>query len=1068
MCNKINIDNYTVFHLHSDLSNGVTNIDSVTKYYQYIERAKELGMKSIGFSEHGSVFEWYHKKQAIEQAGLKYIHASEVYITETLDEKIRDNYHCILIAKNNDGRKEINRLISKSFNRTDNHYYYTPRLSIDDIINTSENIIITTACIGGILYKGNDEIKKKFIKFLIDNKHRCFLEIQHHQVDTQVKYNKFLYQIHLKTNIPLIAGTDTHALNEEHVAGRKKLQEGKNVFFEGEEGWDLAFKSLSELIEAYQKQGALPAEVYMEAIANTNVLADMVEEYEIDKSIKYPKLYSDSMKAYKQKIVQAIKEHPYICRRYKPNEILQMVNEELDVYEKTKSVDFMLLQKYLRDWERENGIYCGYGRGSVSGSQIAYILGITDMDSKKFGLNFFRFMNPSRITNADIDTDYSSKDRDRVKEFILKDKMNLPNIKTSEIITFNTIALKGAIKDIGRALGMPLTLTQQISDAVYIGDNKKFTIDDNWRKQYPELFKYVDIVNGVVVSIGSHPSGVLISDVDIEEEIGLCSLSSSPYPVSMLNMKELDELFFVKLDILGLDNLGVINDTCKLAGIERLTPDNVDLNDEKVWLSIRDDTTLIFQWESPSAQAYLKKFMSDETLEKVRSKVKNFSWIKWFSFGNGLIRPSCESFRDKVADGIFYDNGLEELDEFLAPTMGYLAMQEDIMQFLVKFCGYSDAESDNVRRGIAKKYGTENLLPEIEERFIRYTSENYGVSKEKCQEVIKPFLQVILDASAYSFSWNHSDAYSCIGYVCGYLRYYYPLEFLTSALNIFHDKEEKTVAITNYAKKVGIEILPIKFGSSRAEYSCDKDKNAIYKGIASIKYCNAQIAEELYELAQSKTYTNFVDLLQDIKEKTTVNARQLRILTTLNFFEAFGKNQKLLRIIDMFDELAHRKQINVKDIDKLRINVEILSRFSAKQTEKMFKDLDMIGYIKTIALRLKDKSLSVQEQVKSEIEYLGYTNYINEELQDDLYIVIEYKTYSDNTKPYVIVYRLNDGEIISTKVTAGTQFAFNPFKLYSVLKIIFKEANKRRLVNGEWVETEETQKIIDSWEVVKV
>lgn len=1058
-------ENYVVYHLHSDLSNGVTNIDSVTKFNQYVEYAKELGMKALAFSEHGSVFEWMHKKQAIEQAGMKYIHASEVYVTETIDNKIRDNYHCVLIAKNNDGRKEINKLISHAFNRQDNHYYYAPRVHVDDIINTSDNIIITTACVGGILYKGNNDIKKKFMQFLIKNKHRCFLEIQHHNVSTQIQYNRFLYQVHLKTGIPLIAGTDTHALNDEHVQARKKLQEGKDVFFEGEDGWDLAFKSYPKLIKAYEIQNALPREVYMQAIHNTNVMADMIEEFTMDTNTKYPKLYDDSMKAFKEKIAESIRKHKYLTKRYSSKEIIDTVNEEIAVYDKTKSIDFMLLQKYLRDWERANGINCGYGRGSVSGSEIAYILGITDMDSKKFGLNFFRFQNPSRVTNCDIDTDYSSKDRDKVKEFILNEHMNIPTLKASEIITFNTVALKGAIKEIGRALGMSLDLTQQISNAVYLDENKKFTIDDSYRKEYPELFRYVDIVNGVIVSVGSHPSGVLVSDIDIEEEIGMCSLSTSPYPVSMLNMKELDYLMYVKLDILGLDNIGLINDTCKLVGIDRFTPDNVDLNDEKVWLSIRDDTTLIFQWESASAQSFIKRFMSDETLDKVKERVKDFSWIKWCSFGNGLIRPACASYRDEVADGIFYNNGLKELDEFLAPTMGHVTMQEDIMKFLVNFCGYSEAESDNVRRGIAKKYGTEKLLPEIEERFIEYSSKTYGISKEKCQEVIKPFLQVILDASKYGFSWNHSDSYSCIGYICGYLRYYYPLEFLTCALNIFKENEEKTVAITNYAKKVNIPILPIRFGRSKADYSCDTEENVIYKGISSIKFCNSQIAEELYDLAQSKTYVNFIDLLKDINEYTTVNSRQLRILTTLNFFEVYGKNKKLLQIIDIFDSLATRKQIKISDIAELGINARVLEKYCAKKTEKLYKELDMLSYIKEVTANIEDKALSVQEQVKEEVEYLGYTIFTNKSLYESVYAVIEFKTYTDNTKPYVMLYNLNDGSLVKSKVTAGQRFARNPFQLFSILDINFRETNKRKMIDGEWKETAEKEKIMDSWEV---
>ena len=166
------MNNFVCYHLHSDLSNGVTNIDSVTKYNQYIDRAKELGMKALAFSEHGSVFEWYHKKCDIEASGMKYLHAVECYITETLEEKVRDNLHCVLIARNYEGFLELNGMVSKSFNRADNHFYYVPRISFDELLATSDNIIITSACIGGILYKGNENLQEQFLRFCQELRHQ--------------------------------------------------------------------------------------------------------------------------------------------------------------------------------------------------------------------------------------------------------------------------------------------------------------------------------------------------------------------------------------------------------------------------------------------------------------------------------------------------------------------------------------------------------------------------------------------------------------------------------------------------------------------------------------------------------------------------------------------------------------------------------------------------------------------------------------------------------------------------------------------------------------------------------
>ena len=232
------MQNYTVFHCHSDMSNGVTNIDSVTKFQEYVNRAKELGMTALAFSEHGSVFGWYEKKEAIEKAGMKYIHAEEFYVTEKieLDEsgnpiKLRDNMHLVLIARNLEGVREINRLATKSFNRKDGHYYYAPRITLDDVLNISDNVIVTTACLGGILNRGSEDAQKRFLRFLIKNKHRCFLELQHHDVEDQKSYNLRLIELHNKYGIPIISGTDTHSLNEEHAKGRKILQLSKNIHF---------------------------------------------------------------------------------------------------------------------------------------------------------------------------------------------------------------------------------------------------------------------------------------------------------------------------------------------------------------------------------------------------------------------------------------------------------------------------------------------------------------------------------------------------------------------------------------------------------------------------------------------------------------------------------------------------------------------------------------------------------------------------------------------------------------------------------------------------------------------
>ena len=313
---------YFPYHIHTMLSNGVTDIDSITDFHDYVDLAQKDGIKNFAFSEHGSIFNWLKKKEYIESKGMKYVHAIEAYITNDsnlhknlvysatsaypvydkktnkikkfdsvkveyqeskeqmfgnevrlmakptkifskkdvptfngwlpIDKKTikterliknRDNYHCVLLAKNYDGVKELNRLVSKSFNRDpmDVHFYYMPRITFDELFETSDNILITTACLGGALHNGTPEVIEKFLAFLVKNKHRCFLEIQHHNCEEQIEYNRMLYKLSLDTGIPLVTGTDSHALNQDHMAGRAMLQAAKGVSFPNEDAWDLVF-----------------------------------------------------------------------------------------------------------------------------------------------------------------------------------------------------------------------------------------------------------------------------------------------------------------------------------------------------------------------------------------------------------------------------------------------------------------------------------------------------------------------------------------------------------------------------------------------------------------------------------------------------------------------------------------------------------------------------------------------------------------------------------------------------------------------------------------------------------
>lgn len=1009
--------NYTITHLHSDISSAVTNIDSVTKFTDYIEQAKAWGMTAIAFTEHGSVMSWVKKKETCEKYGLKYIHATEAYLTESLDNKIRDNYHVCLYAKNFDGVKELNKMLSIANNRRDGHYHYVPRITFEELYATSDNIIIATACTGGVFRSENEDLKNEYIEFLQRNKHRSFLEIQHHNTEEQKKHNELILKLHSRYNIPIIVATDTHALNETHIKGRDILQKAKNIHFKGEDGWDLVMRSYDEVVKALQIQGVLTQAQIIEGLENTNKLANMVEEFELSRSPKYPKLYENPLDELKKRINKGVKEKKVNKKVNYKSEYLPRIYEELETYIHNDAVDFLLLDSDIKDYARSNGVFCGYSRGSVSGSLIAYLIGMTDVDSVKFNMNFQRFMNKERISLADVDSDWEPNQRDFIKKHIYE----MHGVYCADIITFNTIALKGAVKDVARALGYSVDIADQINKQIDTNEREM-------RNQYPDIFEYVDIINGTIVSIGSHPCGTVVSPIPLDENMGLCSLSTNENPITMLNMKEIDSLNYVKLDILGLDNIEIINETCKMAGIERLTPDNI-VDDEKVWLDIRENTAFIFQWESDSAQAYLKQLFSDETVNKIKKLNPNFKYIDLFSVGNGAIRPAGQSYREELAKGIFHDNGHEALNSFMSPTLGYCVYQEQIINFLNQFCGFTMGEGDVVRKGFAKKLGTEQFIPRIKSGFIQTMKEKYNVTEEESERLIVSFLKVIEDASSYLFSLNHSLPYSYIGYACGYLRYYHPLEFITCALNNVMYKntdtvDEKTEKIINYGINKGIKFEEFKFGYSKSKYMCDKETMTIYKGMKSIKYLNEKVSDELYELSKNN-YNDPIELFIDIIEKTSCNARQIKILIMLNFFSEFGEGKYLLNLFELINKRYDKKH---KDKTKQARLEEIRNTEIAKEE---FKPSEIIAAQK---------------------EYLGYATYKDEKYNPLVGVITDIS--NQYATRWIDIYFVKNGKTKQFKIKYSI---IQELELKTGDMIYIKDFEKRprkKLVNGKWVNSD--------------
>lgn len=384
-----NMNNYVPLHVHTELS----LLDSCTNYKDYIKFCVDNGIKAICFTEHGNLYEHFSKRQCCKKNGIKYLHGCEVYLTQYLEPKVRDNYHTILIAKDMEGYKELNKLVGTATDK--NHFYYNPRISFKEFFNISSHIFKISACLKSPLnYKDNfDNITYDRLCKTYD-----YYEIQYHNDSQhlQAKYNKYLYELSKKYNKPLVATGDSHSVSFYKAECRKILLKAKQKSYGTEDDFDLVMRNYEDFKEAFKIQNALPEEVYMEAINNTNVIADQCEEIVDDCKIKYPIVSDDDERDLKALINKKYKEKIDKGIIPRDKQYIDNIREEFRVFKKVNMLGFMLGMAQISEWCENNDVPRGFGRGSCCGSTIAYIIDIIDVDPVKHHTIFSRFCNEYR------------------------------------------------------------------------------------------------------------------------------------------------------------------------------------------------------------------------------------------------------------------------------------------------------------------------------------------------------------------------------------------------------------------------------------------------------------------------------------------------------------------------------------------------------------------------------------------------------------------------------------------------------------------------------------------------
>ena len=894
----------------------------------------------------------------------------------------------MLMARNMDGLRELNSLISRSCDK--NHFYYTNRLSFDEFLSMSDNIISTSACLASPLNKLPEthpmyyELAKKY----------DFFEVQAHSHPDQIEFNRRLLRLSQELNKPLIAGTDTHSSSKYKAECRSVLLSSKHKSYGDEDFFDLTYKTYDELTEMFRQQGALPDSVFLEAIDNTNALSDMTEEIELDTSIKYPILYGSREaddKKFTETVESKFKEkcESGIIPADQADQFREAIDEEMRVFRKLQMTGFMLSMSELLCWCKSHGMAIGTARGSVGGSRVAYVTDIIDLNPETWHTVFSRFCNEDRKEIGDIDVDVVETDRPAIFKYIVD---RFGSDKTARVASFGTIQSKGVIDDVGRHLAMKWSEEHNNPDDTFYNKanpysldriaeiKKEFDADQNGTMtRYPEIFYYYSGLLDVKVSQSVHPAGMVISPITLDDNYGVFEKDDDI--CLMLDMDAGHELGLAKYDFLVLKTVQVIRDCCRYLGTEYPKTHEVNWDDEDVWKDMLKSPVGIFQFEGDYAFKSLRQF-----------KPKN---IFDMSIVTACIRPSGDSYRDELLARKPHKNPSPIIDELLKDNLGYLIYQEDTIRFLQQICGLSGSEADNIRRAIGRKQKDrlDAAMPSILEGYCNKSPQPREVAELEAKE----FLRVIEDSASYQFGENHSIAYCLLGYLCAYYRHYHPLEFITSFLNNAANEDDIRNG-TAYANSVGIKVTMPKWGFSRSDYFYDKDNNVIAKGLSSVKYMNTTIADELYELAHSRQYERFVDVLHDIDRNTSLNTRQLDILIKIDFFSVFGNQRELLRITELFYETFKKgevKKIRKEIVDGTPLQ-PIVAKYSTGFTKsggeaKSYTVLDAVSILRETEDAVKSvgmEDLSDTTKVRNFADVMGYVGYVSgkEEDRRKLYI----------------------------------------------------------------------------------
>lgn len=901
-------------HTHSEFS----LLDGLGKLDQLIYRTKELGMDTLAITDHGAMygsFKFYLKAKA---AGIKPIIGVETYVARRsrLDKEGKidtDPYHLVLLAQNDVGYRNLLKLVTHAHL---DGFYYKPRIDWELLKEHHEGLICLSACLAGqvpqLLMQGKEreaeEIAKKYAELFGPDHY--YLELQKHPAIPEIDIvNEKLVALSRKLGLPLVATNDVHYVNPDDAEAQEILlcvQTQRTIV---EKNRPLSMMSSPDFyLRSPEEMTGLFIQ-YPEAIENTIKIANMCDlTLSVGKWIlpKFPVPDEQKPEDYLRELVSSRLPNRYEALT---KEIEERINYELDIITKKGYSTYFLIVSDFVNWAKSQKIAVGPGRGSAAGSVVSYILGITGIDPFYFHLPFERFLNPQRPSPPDIDLDFADDRRDEVIAYVTQ---KYGDDKIAQIITFGTMEARGAVRDAGRALGLPYAKPDRISKMIPIGSQGFGMTIDRAIEMSPELAtayrteeetkRLLDVarkLEGVARHASVHAAGVVMADKPLVEYTPLQRESKGDRIITQYDMYTVGEdgVGLLKMDFLGLRNLTIMAEA--LQCIERTKGKTIDLytlplNDTKTFAMLAlGETTGVFQLESSGMRRYIKELKPTTIFDLM-------AMVALFRPGPMQVIPQFIDRKHNPASIQYPDPRLKDV---LKQSYGLICYQDDVLLTAITLAGYSWGDADKLRKAVGKKIPSE--MKKQQEKFIAGCVTN-GMAKHKAEEIfhlIEPF-------AGYGFNKAHAACYATIAYQTAYLKANFPVEYMTAVLtaesraNTGDTRNEKIALIVSECKRMGLSLLPPDINMSDVEFTIEHGN--IRFGLSAIKNVGDAAIESILEARVADgSFRTLTDFLQRV-DVSKVNRKTMESLTKAGAFDVFGSRAALLSILETQIEQVHK------------------------------------------------------------------------------------------------------------------------------------------------------------------